>query len=379
MESPARRAVNKRRSFDEVLEVFRAPAEGLPPLTRPGSSTGTSSPGMCPDRNDRPRVTDFGLSRAAQEPDEESEASGGGAVLSSPSHLSTPLTGAGAVLGTVSYMSPEQLAGGAVDARTDQFSFSVALYEAVYGEHPFAAAGAESGERDRAWRVSPARAGSSVPRWRRQALVRGLAPAAEDRFPSMDALLAALSPHRMGRRGPLALGVGLAVLASAAFAFVLSRASSDAAAGPRCDLGHQRLAGVWDKARNQELRDAFARSGAAGADRTWQGFAEILDQRARAWAAMHDQACAATHVDGTQSASVLDLRMECLGRRRQEMKDLVDVYADAPDAKSLDRAVRAADRLSTVSSCANVANLRAVVAPRTIPRSSSRCSRFASD
>ncbi len=68
------------------------------------------------------KVVDFGLARF-----EPGAAIGGAETLTRP----------GALPGTPGYMAPEVLRGDPVDARADQFSFGVLLYELVAGEHPF--------------------------------------------------------------------------------------------------------------------------------------------------------------------------------------------------------------------------------------------------
>ena len=116
-------------------------------------------------------------------------------------------------------MSPEQFAGDPLDAATDQFSFCVALWEALYGERPFAGddlpslvAAVTTGER------RPVPSDRAVPGWLRQTVERGLSVKPADRWPTMDALLQALTYDPARRRNRwLAAGAGLAVVVLAQY------------------------------------------------------------------------------------------------------------------------------------------------------------------
>jgi predicted Ser/Thr protein kinase len=164
----------------------------------------------------RVRVLDFGLARALDGAPETPAAPAPDLPIPSGGVLSTPLTNPGAFMGTPQYMAPEQLFGAEVDARTDQFGFCVAFYEALYGERPFRAATLqELAQEIERGHVQPAPPGRDVPDWLRQALLRGLSTRPADRFPSMDALLAALDqdPDRDARHSDRARAVAVALVA----------------------------------------------------------------------------------------------------------------------------------------------------------------------
>src|SRR5262249_59845963 len=122
------------------------------------------------------------------------------------------------IAGKPAYMAPEQHRGEHVDARTDQFAFCVALYEALHGERPFAG---NTYERVRdavlEGRVQPAPPSARVGRTLRRILLRGLSPRPGDRWPTMDALLAALGRDRtkIARRVAATAIALLAVIATA--------------------------------------------------------------------------------------------------------------------------------------------------------------------
>src|SRR5690606_26328042 len=117
------------------------------------------------------------------------------------------LTDAGSLLGTPAYMSPEQFLGQSGDARSDQFSFCVSLYEALYGERPFA--GQNVAELRYAVTHGEIRAPSARRRVSgrlRRVLLRGLRPDPQARWPSMEALLVGLRKAVAPRRGPWVAG-----------------------------------------------------------------------------------------------------------------------------------------------------------------------------
>lgn len=151
----------------------------------------------------RVRVTDFGLSRP-------------GPTLELPATDSAVVTRDGAIVGTLAYMAPEQLEGKVADERSDQFSFCVALAEALVGVRPFE--GETWTQLTRSLDAPPRLASLS---WTlRTVLKRGLAREPVRRFASMTALLNALERAQRGSweapaaAGILSVALGLALVVS---------------------------------------------------------------------------------------------------------------------------------------------------------------------
>ncbi|MCY1062229.1 serine/threonine-protein kinase [Nannocystis sp. SCPEA4] len=229
------------RDIREIREVFVAAGRGLAAAHHAGLVHRDFKPANVLVGDDgRVRVGDFGLVRHAGD---EPGLDGPPASVPVPpasivqavarGGLSTTLTETGAILGTPAYMSPEQHLGRPVDARSDQFSFCVALYEALYGAPPFAGRDLlELARRVLAGAISPVPEDSKVPAWLRRAVVRGLAVDPAARWPSIDDLLDELErdPERAFKIRRTAALVGLAVVGVVVGLVVVARERADAAA-----------------------------------------------------------------------------------------------------------------------------------------------------
>ncbi len=330
----------ERRSWRDTLRIYRQAGRGLAAAHDAGLVHRDFKPDNVIVGDDgRVRVLDFGLARPAAATDGEPPDSE-------------------ARFGTPAYMAPEQLDGRAADARSDQYSFCCALYEALYGETPFG--GEKGAERQAAKRRGELReppAGAGVPAWIQSALERGLEPRPENRHSSMQALLQVLGrdPAKW-RRGI----VGAATVAALALALGSGwQAFTDHQARFCRDAGTH-LAGIWDDPRRQAIHQAFLLSRVDYATTAYRYVAETLDDYTNQWIDMRTEACEATHLRGEQSPELLDLRMSCLDRRLQEVAAAVDLLQRA-DAVVVERAAQLSDGLSSLATCADAARLKAVV------------------
>jgi tetratricopeptide (TPR) repeat protein len=354
------------RSWRAVRELFVAAGEGLAAAHEAGLVHRDFKPqNVMVGRDGSVRVMDFGLASDTSDGAEDDDALLDlGDIARAPTRDTVALTRTGALLGTPLYMAPEQFRAQATDARSDQFSFCVALYEALYGERPFPSGSlGQLVEAVLAGRVGDPPAKARVPAFLRRLLLRGLAVDPAARYPSMRELLGALRSDPGRRRSTAMVG---ALLATAAVAGVVG-VQRLATRGQRiCGGAADKLAGIWELSdegtRRSAVHRAFVATGRGFAEQTWSRVAALLDDYDRRWTAVYTDSCEATHVRGDQSAEVLDLRTACLEGPRSALRALTDLFTRA-DGAVLVEAVNAAQALPALDRCSDVAGLRAVVAP----------------
>ncbi|HEY0135113.1 MAG TPA: serine/threonine-protein kinase, partial [Nannocystis sp.] len=348
-----------RRSWREVLAVMSQAGRGLAAAHAAGLVHRDFKPDNVIVADDGfVRVLDFGLARSFEAPEPAPASAPQAPMMLSSMSLSDQLTQAGTVIGTPAYMSPEQFSSRIVDAHSDQFSFCVVFYEALYGHRPFKAqTGAELHLAIGLLQHAEPPRKTGVPARLRKIVLRGLSAAPQDRWPSMQALLDELA-REPGKQARLWLAGG----AIAAVAAGLSLTLAPRAAVSVCQDAPAKFAGLWDDARKAEVERNLLATGVADAADIAARVQRQLDDYTARWTAMYRESCEATQLRGEQSAQLMDLQMACLHQRRTDVALLVDLLARA-DATVMQRVVPATLSLGRLDRCADNEALTAEVPP----------------
>ncbi len=337
------------RTWREVLPVMRAAGAGLAAAHAAGLVHRDFKPdNVLVGTDGRVRVLDFGLARLRS--DKEPTPRPSDSQIETKSPLAEQLTEVGTVVGTPVYMAPELYRGHPADARTDQFSFGVALYEALYQTRPY--------ERAQLREASPrqkAPPDAGVPARVRRAVMRACAADPAQRFASMDELLGELAIDPGARRRRIAIAAAaLVVVGGSGAAFY----ASSHARGQLCKGAERKLAGVWDAPTKQAVQAAFAATKQPRAAAAFAAAEKVIDRYAAEWTATSIESCEATRIHGDQTEQDMALRSDCLDARLDELRAFTQLLAKA-DADLVPTAEKAAYSLDPVKDCSNLAALRA--------------------
>ncbi|MGH1347722.1 MAG: serine/threonine-protein kinase [Nannocystales bacterium] len=351
----------------ECLEVYLQAGRGLAAAHAVGIVHRDFKPSNCMlDEAGVLRVLDFGLARGLADLDERDRSAAEDGLRSSVRKageqesssegsgraLEYRITQSDTLLGTPAYMAPEQAQLQRVDAAADQFSFCLALYEALYGQRPFRGLAGLLERMDKGgtppFEPAPSHAQQPrVPGWLRAVLARGLAFEPSERFPDISTLLEEVEGRLRARR----LGAVTAVVATGLLATVATtRAVSQENTGPDCALGQGAVAQTWNAETKAAVRSAFEGSEQPFAVPTHRAVERSLQRWADGWEDARGDACRATHEQGVASEALLDRRMDCLELQSRETAALIDIFV-AADAATVARAPELLAQVPSPTSC----------------------------
>jgi tetratricopeptide (TPR) repeat protein len=358
----------QERSWREVLPVMRAAGAGLAAAHHAGLVHRDFKPeNILVGRDGRARVMDFGLARLR--PDDAAEglppSQGSEPAFESRTPLPSELTFAGHLVGTPAYMAPELYDGHTADARTDQFAFGVALFEALHWARPYS-----KKELARAKKAPPKPKIPEKPRVPARLQRIALRACAIDpvaRYASMDELLAELEVDPLVNRRRAALAGAAAVFFGGAVLGAYAMTSH----GDKCAGYDHRLAGAWDPDVKATVKRAFLAVKKPFAAPAYAGLERALDGYARDWVAGITGSCKETRVRGEQSEDLMVLREACYEERLDELHALTALLANA-DARLVEKGDSVAIALEPLKNCANAQALLAPDRPSPMLREQAR-------
>lgn len=310
--------------IEAIVEIFLAAGRGLAAAHAVGIVHRDFKPdNVLVGSDGRIRVADFGLALVQREAQWSLE----------------PMGDAGddttmRVGGTPRYMSPEQRRGGRVGPASDQYSWCVALHEALYGCFPGQSVGTAGRRR--------------VPRRIAAAIQRGLAPDPGDRHLDMEALLRAIEPA--GRsRVVSSVVLGGAIVGVASAGWILQSSPGE------CSPGAPSLRSVWTGSRRSALAALLEQSPQAHAPRTSRALVSGIDVLERRWAAVEHEVCNGTRLPDPRLRAAA---RACLSDAVVELETAIDGLFDAGEAAA-DRAIELRYALPRVDRCTSVPYLAA--------------------
>ena len=337
-------------SVAEVLAQFVAAGRGLAAAHAIGIVHRDFKPSNVIVADDgRTRVLDFGLATPTGHSSmaHRSESGLGDGV----DDYDPRVTATGMAMGSPAYMAPEQHHGDALDARSDQFSFCVALWEGLYGTRLFPGQSVGSLLAKKLGQEYPdLPADKSVPARVHRAMLRGLQPDPDRRHPSMAELLQELEHKRPAPLATWMIGGGMLVAAGVAAASVLL---DDTAV---CAQGRAAVLEAYDADDRRAIEAAFGASTLRYASSAHGRLQTKLDAYANELAEARTAACEAQQHE-TADAAASDQTVACLRQRTDELRLIATAAVSADDA-FVQRAARAAGSLSSISSCQNAVDAK---------------------
>ena len=329
-----------RRSWQDVVEVYRQAGTGLAVAHEAGIVHRDFKPeNVLIGADGRVRVADFGIASQARSVSGE---------LDTQVEREDGVTLTGSTMGTPAYMAPELDGGHPADERSDQFSFCVALSEALCGRRPEREDVRRTGEGSKRADASPE---VRLPAWLETVIDRGLAVDPAARYPDMRALVAALDPAPRRRRWMLAGGAVGALVVGTSLLRVGGWLASDESRIQGCAQAGAVVSESWSPSIAASLRAAFEANAPSIAEATAKVTLPEIDAWTRAWRDEAREVCEATRVRGEQSEQRLDARMDCLARARRRLDAVVTLLAEA-DPATVARADAVVRSLPDISACA---------------------------
>ncbi|MBV1860267.1 MAG: serine/threonine-protein kinase [Nannocystaceae bacterium] len=334
----------EKPQWSEIVAVFSQAAQGLRAAHRAGIVHRDFKPSnVMVGVDGRICVTDFGVAKVPS----KVEGVGGGSQprpkVSSP--LVDTLTLQDSEIGTPRYMAPEQHASHVIDERADQYSLCVALWEALHGRSPFV------GDELVLQKLKgpPAWEAGHVPSRIARAVLRGLQPAPEDRWPSMSELLRRLqSPRQAWMTGGAIAGL-----------LAIGLAGGAAVWGGRigqCDAQGRNVDAIWTPAAREAVGASIASSERGYAKDESTRVQKQLDRYVERWKVESRAVCLASQERGDSGESLRST--VCLQRASDDLGAAVGVLSGTSDFDTV-RVASLVRSLRAPQDCTDIAAMEA--------------------